>query len=44
MPFISNKERSKKLKTFVPRFKKGALAIYSSLATSAMSGAYIKIK
>ena len=38
------KERSKKLKTFVPRFKKGALAIYSSLATSAMSGAYIKIK
>ena len=38
------KERAKHIKPFVPRFKKGALAIYSSLATSAMSGAYIKVK
>ena len=36
-------ERRKNLKPFVPRFKKGALAIYSSLATSAMKGAYMDL-
>lgn len=36
-------DRRKELKPFVPRFKKGALAIYSSLATSAMRGAYMDL-
>lgn len=37
-------ERKNKLKPFIPKFKKGALAVYSSLATGAMKGAYMEIK
>lgn len=37
-------ERRNKLKPFIPKFKKGALAVYSSLATGSMKGAYMEIK
>lgn len=38
------KERRNNLKPFTPKFKKGALAIYSALATSSIKGAYMDIK
>ena len=37
-------ERRNKLKPFIPKFKKGALAVYSSLATGAIKGAYMEIE
>lgn len=37
-------ERRNKLKPFIPKFKKGALAVYSSLATGSMKGAYMEIE